>query len=155
MLYSITLVLHSLLRWFVLISLIYTMIMAYKGWFSKLSYTPRHDKIRNITVIIAHVQLLVGLLLYSISPIIHSMFLNFGDAMGQSSVRFYGMEHSIMMIIAIVLITVGSAKAKRATADVQKFKKLAVWFTIALVIILISIPWPISPIDARPLLRIF
>lgn len=129
--------------------------MAYKGWFSNLSYTPRNDKIRNITVIIAHVQLLVGLILYAISPIIHNLFQNFGEAVGQSSVRFYGMEHSIMMIIAVVLITIGSAKAKRASEDVRKFKTLAVWFTIALVIILISIPWPFSPIDARPLVRIF
>lgn len=155
MLYSIFLVLHSLLRWFVLISLIYSMFMAYRGWFSKLPYTPRNDKIRNITVITAHVQLLVGLILYGISPIIHSMFQNFGEAMGQSSIRFYGMEHSIMMIIAVVLITIGSAKAKRAAEDIQKFKKLAVWFTIALILILVSIPWPFSPIDARPLLRIF
>lgn len=155
MIYSTFLVLHSLLRWFVLISLIYTMFIAYKGWFSSLSYTPRHDKIRNITVIIAHVQLLVGLVLYGISPLIHGMFQNFGNAMGQSSIRFYGMEHSIMMIIAIVLITIGSAKAKRASESILKFKKIAIWFTIALVIILISIPWPFSPIDARPLLRIF
>lgn len=155
MIYSIFLVLHSLLRWFVLISLIYTMFLAYKGWFSNFSYTPRHDKIRNITVIIAHVQLLVGLVLYAISPIIHNLFQNFGEAVGESSVRFYGMEHSIMMIIAIVLITIGSAKAKRASEDIRKFKTLAIWFTIALVVILISIPWPFSPIDARPLLRIF
>ena len=155
MFYTIILFLHSLLRWLVLISLIYAMYRTYKGWFSKLTYTEQDDKVRNITVIIAHTQLLVGLILYTISPIIHNLFQNFGDAMGQSAVRFYGMEHSIMMIIAVVIITIGSAKAKRASENLKKFKTIAIWFTIALVIILISIPWPFSPIDARPWFRIF
>lgn len=155
MFYTILLILHSLLRWFVLISLVYTIYRAYKGWFSNLSFTNRDDKIRNVTVIIAHIQLLVGLALYAVSPIIHNLFGNFGEAVQESAVRFYGMEHSIMMIIAIVLITIGSAKAKRITEDTKKFRVLATWFTIALVIILISIPWPFSPIDARPWFRIF
>ncbi|MDZ7718798.1 MAG: cytochrome B [Balneolaceae bacterium] len=155
MFYSIFLILHSLLRWFVLISLIYTMFLAYKGWFSNLTYTPRHDKIRNITVIIVHVQLLVGLVLYGISPVIRQLFSNFGEAVQQSALRFYGMEHSILMILAVVFITIGSAKAKRLTEDVKKFKSIAVWFTIGLILILITIPWPFSPFDARPLFRIF
>lgn len=155
MFYTILLILHSLLRWFVLISLIYTIYRSYKGWFSGDLFTPRDNKIRNITVIIAHIQLLVGLGLYAISPIIHNLFQNFGEAVQQSAVRFYGMEHSILMIIAIVLITIGSAKAKRLTDDTKKFKTLAVWFTIGLIIILVSIPWPFSPIDARPFFRIF
>ncbi|WP_234571069.1 cytochrome B [Rhodohalobacter sp. 614A] len=155
MIYTILLILHSLLRWFVLISLIYTMYRMYKGWFSGDVFTTRDDKLRNITVIIAHTQLLVGIGLYALSPIIHNLFQNFGDAVKQSAVRFYGMEHSILMIIAIVLITIGSAKAKRLADDTKKFKTIAIWFTIGLLIILVSIPWPFSPIDARPWVRIF
>lgn len=155
MFYTILLLLHSLLRWFVLISLIYTIYRTYKGWFSGLSFTSGDDKARNITVIIAHTQLLVGLILYGVSPIIHSLFQDFGEGMKQSGVRFYGMEHSIMMIIAVVLITIGSAKARRLTDDTTKFRTIAVWFSIALVIILISIPWPFSPIDVRPWFRMF
>ena len=59
------------------------------------------------------------------------------------------------VLIAIVFITIGSAKAKRISNDIKKFKTTAVWFTLGLIIILISIPWPFSPFDARPLLRIF
>lgn len=155
MIYSVLLVVHSLFRWFLLISLIYTIYQAFKGWSSNLPYTPRIDKIRNITVILAHVQLLVGLVLYALSPAIRKLFNNFGEAVQDTALRFYGMEHSVMMIIAIVLITIGSAKAKRYSEDVNKFKSIAIWFTIGLILILVTIPWPFSPFDARPLFRIF
>lgn len=155
MTYSILLVLHSLLRWFVLISLIYATYQAYKGWLSTMPYTPRDNKIRNITVIIVHLQLLVGLVLYIFSPVTRQLFTNFGQAVEQTAIRFYGMEHSVMMILAVVFITIGSTKAKRLSNDIKKFKSIAIWFTIGLLIILVSIPWPFSPFDARPLLRIF
>lgn len=155
MTHSILLVLHSLLRWFVLISLIYATYQACKGWLSTMPYTPRDKKIRTITVIIVHIQLLVGLALYAVSPVIHNLFGNFGEAVQQSSVRFYGMEHSILMILAVVFITIGSVKTKRHSNDIKKFKSTAIWFTIGLLIILVSIPWPFSPFDARPWFRIF
>lgn len=155
MTYSILLVLHSVLRWFVLISLFYATAQAYKGWLTTMPYTPRDNKIRNIAVIIVHIQLLVGLILYFVSPIIHQLFGNFSEAVEQTSIRFYGMEHSLMMILAVVLITVGSAKTKRLSNDIKKFKATAIWFTLGLIIILVTIPWPFSPFDARPLFRIF
>lgn len=155
MIYTALLIVHSLFRWFLLISLFYSIYQAFKGLSSKLQYTPRFDKIRNITVILAHVQLIVGLGLYFISPVIRQLFNNFGEAVKESAIRFYGMEHSLIMIIAIVLITIGSAKAKRLSEDAKKFKSIAIWFTIGLILILITIPWPFSPFDARPLFRIF
>lgn len=155
MFYSTLLVLHSLLRWFVLISLIYTTYHAYKGWLSTMPYTTRDNKIRNIAVVIVHLQLLAGLVLYVISPVTQQLFSNFGEAVQQSAIRFYGMEHSVLSILAVVFITIGSAKTKRHSNDIKKFKTTAIWFTIGLIIILISIPWPFSPFDARPLLRIF
>jgi hypothetical protein len=63
------------------------------------------------------------------------------------------MEHITMMVIAITVLTIGSAKAKRKPDDQQKFKTMAIWFTIALVIILTSIPWSFSPLIARPNFR--
>lgn len=155
MLHLILLSLHSLVRWFVLISLLYALYRSYKGWFSNSFYTLQDAKITRVTTIIAHIQLLIGLILYAVSPVIHNLFGNFGEAVQQSSVRFYGMEHSVMMIIAIVLITVGSKKSKQKTSDMKKFKTVAIWFSLALLIILVSIPWPFSPFDARPWFRFF
>jgi hypothetical protein len=67
--------------------------------------------------------------------------------------RFFGMEHITMMVIAIVIITIGSAKVKRQPTDQQRFKTMAIWFTIALMIIFSSIPWQFSPFTSRPYFR--
>jgi hypothetical protein len=75
--------------------------------------------------------------------------------MHERVIRFFGMEHITMMLIAIILITIGSAKAKRKTTDADKFKTMAIWFTISLMIILSSIPWSFSPLTSRPLFRAF
>lgn len=155
MIHSVLLVLHSLLRWILLLILIYAIYRSYKGWFSKSNYTVRESKITRVTTIIAHIQLLIGLILYGVSPVIHNLFEDFGEAVQQTSIRFYGMEHSIMMILAIVFITIGSVKSKREAEDIRKFKTVAIWFTIGLLLILAMTPWPFSPMDARPWFRIF
>lgn len=155
MFHTVLLALHSILRWILLIVLIYAIYRSYKGWFSKSTFTVQDSKITRVTVIIAHIQLLVGLILFAVSPVIHTLFSNFGEAVQQTSIRFYGMEHSLMMIVAIVLITIGSVKSKRKSDDAQKFKTVAIWFMIALLLILAMIPWPFSPMDARPWFRIF
>ncbi|HWZ35774.1 MAG TPA: hypothetical protein VNW51_06410, partial [Mucilaginibacter sp.] len=68
-------------------------------------------------------------------------------------IRFFGMEHITMMLIAITLITIGSAKIKQKPTDEQKFKAWAIWYTIALAIIFFSIPWAFSPFTSRPYYR--
>lgn len=153
--YSLLLVLHSLLRWLVLAGLLYTLFLAYRGWFSSHPFTKKDNLLRVLTVTLTHVQLLIGLGLYAISPLVTSMFHSFGEAMGQREIRFFGMEHSLMMLIAVILITIGSAKAKRKPTDKEKFKTLAIWFTIGLVLILASIPWSFSPLVSRPDFRGF
>ncbi|MEJ7740420.1 MAG: hypothetical protein WKF97_23625 [Chitinophagaceae bacterium] len=65
------------------------------------------------------------------------------------------MEHITMMLTAIIVITIGSAKTKRKSTDQEKFKTMATWFTIGLLIILTSIPWPFSPLTSRPFFRPF
>ena len=153
--YSIILVLHSLVRWFVLISLLYSTYRAFSGWLSKRNFSPVDNSIRHWTATIAHIQLILGFSLYFISPIIDYFLHNYKDAVHQRAIRFFGMEHSLMMLIAVVIITIGSAKAKRKKTDTEKFKTMAMWFSIALLIILISIPWPFSPLAGRPYFRFF
>jgi cytochrome b561 len=65
------------------------------------------------------------------------------------------MEHSLMMVIAIIVITIGSAKAKRKLTDREKFKTMALWFSAGLLIILSSVPWAFSPLISRPYFRPF
>ena len=153
--YNALLATHSLIRWLVLTSLVYSLYRAYSGWFGNKPFTKSDNSIRHITATIAHVQLIAGLWLYFISPIIDYFLHHYAEAKTQSEIRFFGMEHSVMMLIAIIIITIGSAKAKRKTTDLEKFKTMATWYSVALFIILVCIPWKFSPLASRPYFRGF
>jgi hypothetical protein len=153
--YSTLLALHSLTRWLVLMSLLFAIYKAYSGWFTNKSFSKLDDSIRHWTATIAHIQLIIGVWLYFISPIIDYFLHNYKLAVHQREIRFFGMEHNIMMLIAILIITIGSFKAKRKPTDKEKFKTMAIWFTVGLVIIVVSIPWSFSPFANRPLFRQF
>src|SRR5690606_37829131 len=129
------LALHSLIRWFILISIIYSIILAYRGWFSKRKFTKYDNWVGIITVSFAHIQLIIGVWLYFISPIVDYFLNNFSEAMHQTQLRFFGMEHITMMLIGITVVTIGSSKARRKKTDEEKFKTIAIWYTIAIVII--------------------
>jgi len=153
--YSFLLATHSLTRWLVLVSLLYSIFIAYRGWLFKKPFTKAEGVIRIVTTTIAHIQLVIGVWLYCISPVVSYFLHNFSTAMRERQIRFFGMEHITMMIIAITVLTIGSAKTKRKPTDQEKFKTMAIWFTLALVIILSSIPWSFSTLTARPNFRPF
>ncbi|MFD2164152.1 hypothetical protein ACFSJU_17215 [Paradesertivirga mongoliensis] len=153
--YSTLLALHSLVRWLVLASLVFAMFRSYRGWLTQGDFTRFDNSLRHWTTTIAHIQLLLGLGLYFVSPITGYFLHNFKDAVHLREIRFFGMEHSLMMFIAILIITIGSAKAKRQQADLEKFKTTAVWFSIGFLVILSSVPWAFSPLTSRPNFRPF
>jgi hypothetical protein len=153
--YSILLALHSLTRWLVLGSLVFALFRAYRGWLLNKPWSKFDGTTRHVTATIAHVQLILGVWLYFISPIVNYFLHNFGTAVHERVIRFFGMEHVTMMLIAITIITIGSAKAKRKPTDKEKFKTMAIWYTIALVVILSSVPWSFSPLISRPNFRPF
>jgi len=129
--------LHSVNRWIVLVLLLLTIITAFQGWFGKKTYTEGDRKKALFTLISTHIQVLIGLGLYFISP-----FVTSGGGMKDKVWRFYAVEHFSMMLLAAILITIGYAVAKRKTVDVSKFKITAIFFVIALLIMLAGIPWP-------------
>lgn len=153
--YITLLALHSLTRWLVLGSLLFAIFSAYRGWLLNKPYTRFDNITRHTTATIAHVQLILGGWLYFISPIVDYFLHNIGTAIHERIIRFFGMEHITMMLIGITVLTIGSAQAKRKTTDREKFKTQAIWFTIALLIILSSIPWSFSPLISRPNFRGF
>ncbi len=153
--YPILVALHSWMRWLVLISLMYAIYRAYRGWTTGRRFSRYDNTVRHTTATIAHVQLLIGLTLYVVSPLVQYFLHNFKTAVHERQTRFFGMEHSVVMLLGIVIITIGSAKAKRKLTDRQKFRTMAVWFTIGLLVILSSIPWPFAPWGSRPWFRGF
>jgi hypothetical protein len=153
--YNILLPLHSLFRWLVVASLLYAIYRAYKGLFTNKLFSPFDNAVRHNTATIAHIQLVIGVWLYLISPIIHYFLHNYKEAVHQREIRFFGMEHNIMMLAAIIIISIGSGSARRKTTDRDKFKTMAIWFSIAFIIILVAVPWKFSPFAARPYFRSF
>ncbi|MEX0968193.1 MAG: hypothetical protein WD077_13210 [Bacteroidia bacterium] len=153
--YTFLLVLHSILRWLVLIFLVLAIYRAFNGLLTNRPFTAQDNKLRAATLGIVHLQFLAALILYFVSPVIQSFMNNFQESVKISEIRFFGMEHSLMMLVAIILITIGAISAKRKKTDRKKFKAMAIWFSIGLLIILINIPWPFSPFAERPWFRWF
>lgn len=144
---------HSLVRWLVVASLLYSIYRAYRGYASKSEFSKTDNAVRHWTATIAHIQLMIGMVLYFQSPVSKYFMANFKEAIKNFDITFFGLIHSSLMLTAIVLITIGSATSKRKQTDRAKFKTMLVWFLIALVIIFVAIPWPFSPLANRPYFR--
>jgi Kef-type K+ transport system membrane component KefB len=123
---------HSGWRYIVLILLVVAVLQAIMGWFGNKAYTEDNRKLNVFTLISAHVQFVFGLVLYFLSPLTKG-------PMSEGLFRYWKVEHLSMMLIAIILITIGNAKSKKVADAVQKHKKIAIFFGIALVLILVSI----------------
>lgn len=143
------LVFHSLLRWLVLISLLYAVYKAYRGYTTNRTFTARDNAARHWTATIAQTQMLPGIFLYTQSALIKYFRRNFSEAIHQQQITFFALIHISLMVIATVILTVGSGMAKRKETDKEKFKTML----IALIIIFIAVPWPFSPLANRPWLR--
>jgi hypothetical protein len=132
---------HNLFRWLVLIFLVLAIILAWRGWLGNKKFGAVDNRFKVFTVVFAHIQFVLGIVLYFVSPKVTAFLDNVGAGMKDKELRFAGMEHVLLMLIAVVCITIGSAKVKRKTTDTAKFKTMAIWFTIALLVILFAIPW--------------
>lgn len=132
---------HNLIRWILLILLVLVLLRAWSGWLGKGSYQ-KIDKITGgMLVGFTHLQLIIGLLLYFVySPITQAAFQDMGAAMKDSNLRFYAVEHIFTMIIAVVLIQLGRTFSKKAKTDIEKHKKVAIYTTVALLLIVSRMP---------------
>lgn len=131
---------HSGWRYLVMILLLAAITTAVSGWLGKKAYTEGNRKLNLFTLISAHIQLLMGLILY---------FMN-SWYKAESSValgRYWKMEHISMMIFAVILITVGNARSKRFDSAKGKHKSIAIYFSLALLIIIGAI---IAMVNADP-----
>jgi heme A synthase len=128
---------HSGWAYLALLLLLIAAANAWIGASSKKSFTKKDRTIALIALIVIHIQLLVGLILYFVSPLGKQALGNISD----SALRLTALEHPLINVIAIILITIGWSKHKKAATDSAKFKSIAVFYTIGLVLILARIPW--------------
>jgi hypothetical protein len=153
--YSYLIVAHSLFRWLVLLSLVVAIYRAYVGWFTNKIFAPQENSIRNFACTIANIQFLIGLWLYFKSPVVDYFWDNFQVAIHERDIRFFGIEHITMMFIGVAIINTGSGLVKQKLTDKAKFKTIAIWFSVGLTIIFLSIPWRFSPFTSRPYFRTY
>ncbi|SIN79116.1 hypothetical protein [Algoriphagus halophilus] len=132
--------LHSGLAYLVLLALIIIVIYALLGSLSNRQFTDKDRKIALIGFILSHLQLTVGLILYFVSPLGFEM-LKSGSAMSDPAVRLTAVEHPLVNIIAIVLITIGYSKAKKGSIPRARFRSIYMMYAIGLVLLLSRIPW--------------
>jgi len=126
---------HSGLRWVTLILLLLAIVNA----FTSKTYDKKHRLTNLFAMVTLHTQLLIGLIQYFVT----SQKVQFTDGwMKNPLLRFYGMEHISLMIIAIVLVTIGHSKSKKGATPEDKFKPIKLWYVIGLLLILAAIPWP-------------
>ena len=132
--------LHSGIAYLALAGLVLVMIYALIGSLSGREFTEKDRKIAMIAFILSHIQLLVGLILYFVSPLGFSL-LTGGGAMSDSAARLTALEHPLINIIAIVVISIGYIRAKKITISRSKFRSIYMMYAIGLVLILSRIPW--------------
>jgi hypothetical protein len=133
--YSTFLLLHSIIRYFVLIMLIVLVFKSLAGWLGRAPYTPGDNKISLFTLIMTHTQFLIGVCLYFMSP-----FVQFSsETMKDPFARYWTVEHISMMLIAVVLITAGRSTSKKIADGVARHRRLFIMNAIALLIIIAGI----------------
>jgi hypothetical protein len=138
--YNVLVFLHSYNRYLLMAALVFVLYRAYSGWFGKKPYEKIDNAASAALLGFTHLQLLLGLILYAgVSPRTQAAFANFGLAMKDSWLRYFAVEHMAIMLLAVVMIQLGRTFSKKAVIAEQKHRKLAIYTTIGLLLILISL----------------
>jgi hypothetical protein len=150
--YSAVLIVHSWLRWVVIAAGLYAAVRGLLGGSRHASWTPADDRAGFWFVMFLDLQLTIGLVLYLfLSPFASAALHDIGGAMKDPVLRFWAVEHVFGMLIGVALAHVGRVRARR-TDSLRRHRVAAIFYGLALIAILVSIPWPGSA-HARPLLR--
>ncbi|WP_372756333.1 hypothetical protein [Mariniflexile sp.] len=139
--YKTILNLHSYWAYLVLLVLIVAVANALIKVFADKEYEAKDFRISLFTLIVSHIQLLIGLILYFVSPRFELWAEMGGEVMKNSMARLYLVEHPFVNILAVALITIGYSKHKKKLTSQGKLKPIAIFYTIALVLFLSRIPW--------------
>ena len=145
---------HSLLRWIVILACLWALLRVWSGFLAHSEWTKKDQMAGLFFTSFLNLQLILGLVLYGISPITRSAMANFAAAMKDSMLRFYAVEHLAGMLVAAVIAQVGYSISKRAETDRGKFLRAAIAYSIAALLILASVPWPFMKYG-RPLFPSF
>lgn len=133
---------HSVLRWIVILTLLWALLRHWSGFFGRAEFTRKDRASGLIFTTFLNLQLLLGIIVYATSPFIKALMSDFGASMKDPISRFFLVEHPVMMLLAVIIAQVGFSMAKRSADDRGRFLKGAIAYTIAGILILVAIPWP-------------
>lgn len=154
MLYLSILVLHNLMRWVTLIAAIWALYRAYRGWFGARPWTPGDQRAGRWFALALSLQLLIGGVFYCLPESIAQLaWTNLDAVMREPSLRFFVIEHSVQMFVALVLAHMGSALARRGSNDADRHRRAALFFSVSLLVTFAAVPWPWT-LHERPLVRL-
>ncbi|WP_167615753.1 cytochrome B [Maribellus sediminis] len=133
---------HSGFRWLVLIALVVAIVISLAGWIKRSEWT-KSGKISGLVLtILMDIQFLIGLVLYLfLSPMTKAAFNDFGAAMKNDTLRFYVVEHILIMVIALALVHIGKSRTKKDLPGWKKHRSSFIFYGISLLVILMAIPW--------------
>jgi len=151
--YAIALFVHSYLRWLLVITSLLLCVRSFMAWRSKRDWGQGDERLHVAVVATFDIQFAIGLLLYVVlSPLPWAFFADLGNNLKDPTLRFFGIEHEIAMLAATAIVHVGRVQAKRATTEILRHRRVWTTTLLALVIIVVAIPWP-GLRHGRPLLR--
>ncbi len=137
--YNIIQKFHSGWAYLALLLVLIAVFNSFTGWFSKREFTAQDKRFALFALIAIHLQFVVGLLLYFASP----KGLDAMSQMDNAELRLTALEHPLVNLLAIVLITIGWSRHKKAMVSDLKFKSLFVFYLLGLVLLLSRIPWKV------------
>lgn len=146
---SLLIALHNTVRWLVLLFALVALLRALKGIDGSVDYATGAKRALSIFVMSVHVQFLLGVLLFFISPLTRQAMENMGATMKDPGLRYFVIEHPTLMLLGVIVATVTSVLARRGPDDTVRHRRAAIGIALSLGLILAGIPWQ------RPLLPHF
>jgi len=128
---------HSYLRYIILVLLVAAIIRAVYAWVKKADYTKLDDRLGFWSMLFVHFQVLLGIWLYVISPKVQ--FHDFSVVMKNEVIRYFTVEHILLMLIVASLVTIGRVQAKKKAIALAKHRAIAIYFSISLLIIVVAV----------------
>ncbi|MBN2387430.1 MAG: hypothetical protein JXB85_10445 [Anaerolineales bacterium] len=150
--YPFLLLLHAYIRWAVVILALVVTVKASIGWLARRPWVRFDDRLGLFYTMALDIQLLLGVILYFISPLTWVALNDFGAAMSDPILRFFAVEHWLLMIVVVVLAHLGRGRARKIVDDTKKHRTAAIFYSLSVLLALVAIPWPFT--HGRPWLRL-
>jgi len=142
MFYKAALHLHALTWWVILFTGLWAVFRVWRGDLAQSAWTRRERLAGLVFSSALATQLLIGLALYSQTPVVRPLFVGGAAGLERLAATFFGLIHPMAMFTAVVLGQVGFSVSKRLSDDRRKYRTAVICYTAALVVLLLAVPWP-------------